>query len=216
MASEFEFQNFTPDRAFATTKEYMLSHMPNPDNCTAEMNEINQTLKQELLNVLELGKTHDALDPPYRLIHTDFDAQNMLFIDHSATHLPQLSGVIDWDNSRTGLLNELFEYPIFIQDIHWSPELFVENKILRKHFVRCLANKFSKGSREREMARECFRTKTWVLQNFDDMWVTEEEEEEIQNAKRKLEDLREGRALPYDGRLDWEPDSELESDDDDV
>jgi hypothetical protein len=58
-----------------------------------------------------------TIRPPFRLIHPDFDGQNMLFTDPKVTHEPpQLTGIIDWEHAQTGPLYFLYEYPIFIQD----------------------------------------------------------------------------------------------------
>ena len=137
----------------------------------------------------------------------------MLSTQDDPSEPPKLCGIIDWDDSRTGLLYELLEYPIFIQDVEWSPELYTENKTLRKYFVRCLANKFPKGSSDREDVKECFRMKSWILQNFQTMWVSGDNEMDVQRTRQKLESIRSGTAAPYEGKLDWEPDSELESED---
>jgi hypothetical protein len=53
------------------------------------------------------------------------------------------------------------------------------------------------------------------LSNFRDVWVRPEDGEEgVESAKAVLERVREGGGYPYDGTAVWEPDSEIESDDD--
>ena len=138
----------------------------------------------------------------------------MLFSHADPSEPPKLVAIIDWDNAHTGLLYELMEYPIFVQDVEWSPELFESNKVLRKHFVRCLVRGYPKGSKERGEVKQCFRSKEWVLSNFRDMWVLPEDGEEgVSGARVRLERLKEGTAFPYDGVADWVPDSEVESED---
>lgn len=158
----------------------------------------------------------ELLDRPYRLIHEDLDAQNMLFVQTDAG--PVLSGIIDWDYSFVGPAYYLYEYPIFIQDVHWSEHLYAENKILRKHFVRSLAQQFPKGSEERKCVHHCMRHKSFVWNNFADVFMNGQNDESdlLEAAKQYLEDLKSGNGRPYEGRLDWGPDSELESDDEDI
>lgn len=200
----------------ACMEEYMLSRMPDPSTCIQEVNELNHGLRRELLDHLKAHKGHASLSSPYRLIHADFDGQNMLFTWDDREQPPKLSGIIDWDYSYSGILYELLEYPIFIQDIHWSPEMHAEKKTLRKHFVRYLANQYPKGSEDRQVVRECFRMKSWLLQNFDYMWVDKDDEPYLEYRWKRLTDVRDGSAKTYEGVSDWEPDSELESDDEEV
>jgi hypothetical protein len=201
-------------KTFNTTEDYMLSYMPDPTTCTPEANSINNFLKDELVKTINSTPSRRILGPPYCLRHPDFDLQNMLFTFPSTIGPPKLSGIIDWDDSYTAPLYELLEYPIFIQDVHWNKELYTENKLLRKHFVRALANRFPKGSEMREAVKECFRMKCWVLQNFMEMWIEDGEDEiELDRGRIAVEKLNDGSALAYHGRLDWEADSEIESED---
>jgi hypothetical protein len=126
-----------PDREFTTTSQYLICDEPDPQTVTEEMRVINNDFKSYILQAYEKHQDTAALRAPYRLIHTDFDAQNMLFAYPDPSQPPKLVGIVNCDNAHTGLLYELMEYPIFIQDVDWSPENFGTNKILRKHFVRC-------------------------------------------------------------------------------
>jgi hypothetical protein len=204
-----------PHHEFTTTLQYLLGDEPDPQTGTAEVRVINNDFKSYILQAYEKHQHIAAFRAPYRFIHADFDAQNMLFAYPDPSQSPKLVGIIDWDNAHTGLLYELMEYPIVIQDVDWSPEEFGTNKILRKHFVRCLLHGYPRGSKEREDAKECFRNKEWALSNFRDVWVRPEDGEEgVESAKAVLEWERERRGYPYDGTAVWEPDSEIESNDD--
>lgn len=132
-----------------------------------------------------------------------------------------MSGIIDWDFSRTAPLYHLCEYPRLILDNDTEIGLYRENRLLRKEFVRLLAQNFPKHSRERELVRECFRYKTFALNGFESVfatctWAEKLEKMLVKDYLEQLQDLREGRKSlpPYNGRGDSpEPDSELSSDD---
>jgi aminoglycoside phosphotransferase (APT) family kinase protein len=163
-----------------------------------------------------------VLHAPFRLTHGDFDGQNLLFTT-SASGPPKLTGVIDWEASYTGTLYYLFEYPIFMRDNDMDEEQYDNNRVLRKHFVQSLAQRFSKGSPERRDARETFRQKSGLLNQFRYVFMTsnwEDESDEYNEAKgykdfvTGADDDEYGAYNAYGGKLDWEPDSELESDED--
>ncbi|KAF9074942.1 kinase-like domain-containing protein, partial [Rhodocollybia butyracea] len=78
------------------------------------------------------------LSPPFRLIHGDFDGQNILISRPTDKNPPCITAVIDWENSYVGPLYFLYEYPIFIQDMSWSREYYSRNAILRRHFAERL------------------------------------------------------------------------------
>lgn len=102
--------------AFYGTKEYLLADAPNPSACTEKMNQLNAEFQKLIISAFE-DKSR-LLSPPYPIFHADFDAQNMLVVQNEPTQPPQIVGIIDWDHTRTGLLYELMEYPIFIQDVN--------------------------------------------------------------------------------------------------
>jgi hypothetical protein len=52
--------------------------------------------------------------------------------------------------SYTGLLCYLYEYPRRIQDWDFAPECHDDNKILRKHLVKCFVDQFPKASADCE------------------------------------------------------------------
>lgn len=74
-------------------------------------------------------KDSTCFQAPFRLIHPDFDGQNMIFTE-DGNGPPQLSGIIDWEYTYTGPLYELYEYPIFIID-----NLF-ESKLRGRHAAK--------------------------------------------------------------------------------
>ncbi|KIJ27531.1 hypothetical protein M422DRAFT_190903 [Sphaerobolus stellatus SS14] len=102
------------------------------------------------------GDHHNLLEPPFRLIHADFDAQNMLFTVNDGH--PRLTAVIDWEFAHTGPLYFLYEYPIFIQDVDWSKELYARNAVLRQSFCHSLRNQYANNSREFEQAKGALPT----------------------------------------------------------
>jgi hypothetical protein len=130
--------------------------------------------------------------------------------------LPKIRGVIDWDWSYTGLLYYLCEYPRRIQDWDFAPECHDDNKILRKHFVKCFANHFPKASADREAVKQSFREKNHTMNFFQDtfmnhLWDPREESSVVENY---MNDIGMGEPA-YGGIEDWQPDSETESDDGD-
>jgi hypothetical protein len=68
-------------------------------------------LQSKLSNIFD-----ESVDQkPFTLIHSDFDAQNML-VERSSTNDIKIIGIIDWEFSRTGTLWDLCKYPIWIQE----------------------------------------------------------------------------------------------------
>jgi hypothetical protein len=211
-------QEETPHRGpFSSAREFMVSAMPGEriENGTpTKATRINRKLKTYIEEAFRKYSPHSILDQPFRLMHSDFHSQNMLFTWDDKNKSPQLTGIIDWDWSRTALPYEFFEYPTFIQDIHWSAHLYADNKILRKYFVHALKHRVS-SPQDRELVQACFRMKDFVLQNFDHLWAEEDNKKSISAAAYTLEQLKDGTAKAYEGRLDWEPDSEIESETED-
>lgn len=184
-----------------------------------EIMKLYSGFRAPFLEALEY-EDNSYLQAPYLLIHGDFDAQNLIFTTSDSAP-PQLSGVIDWDWSYTGPLYYLLEYPIFIQDVSWSPDKYNDNKILRKHFVQTLAQSYPKASCEREEVREVFRQKSYTLNSFADIFMRhlwdnlEMEKSVIGGYVRQLTDDNPDEfdvSRAYGGRWDYEPDSELGSD----
>ena len=204
---------------FNNMEEFMFSFIPEDGIFTPEVEPLYSGIRKTFHKELEDQNDDSLYIPPFRLIHGDFDGQNMLFTWPDSSQPPKLSGIIDWDYSYIGPLYYLYEYPIFIRDVDTRPSLYDSNKVIRKQFVRTLVDKFPKGSIDRQDVREAFRQKNYGYNWFRNIWMptgkqmlTDAEQEKLW-AKHYTDGLR-GRdeyAFPYGGRLDYEPDSELES-----
>ena len=207
---------------YSTTQDWMLSYIDEADKHSTEAMEMWPYIKGEVKTYLKWHARSPILHTPYRLYHSDFDAQNMLFTWDDESQPPKLSGIIDWDYSCSAPLYYVLEYPIFIQDNDSVEDDFDDNKILRKSFVQKLAQSFPRGSQDREDVRMVFRMKSFLLNQYEGLFMrrpwADDPEGEMRVAefyKKVLngeEDLCTG---AYDGVINYEPDSELESDDDD-
>jgi hypothetical protein len=104
-----------------------------------------------------------------------------------------------------------------IQDTHLSPKCHADNKVLRKHFVRCLANYFPKASADRQAAKQSFREKNHILNFWQEtfalhIWEPGQEFCEVESCMEAID-----MESPAYGGIDWwQPDSETESDDEDA
>lgn len=206
---------------FNTTRDYFHNYLNAhryPGN--EDMEAMLEDIKDEMDQYLEYPSS--TLEPPFRLIHGDFDAQNMLFTHDDESGSPKLSAVIDWDYSYTGPLYYLCDYPIFIRDVDsmYERHLWPENKLLRKHLVTELITRFPRGSQDREDVRACFRQKCYALNGFKNIFTGKvwDDKKDPGLSSRMfnsfLEDLQDGGEPAYGGRLDWEPDTEPDSSDD--
>lgn len=213
---------FVPEHApqrgpFNTMEEYMLSFMPEGCGMSDDVKPWYEEVRNALHKDLEDQANDPLYNPPFRLIHGDFDAQNMLFTWDDRSEPPKLSGIIDWDYTYTGPLYYLYEYPVFIRDREEMQEQYSANKIVRKNFLCALTQKFPKGSVDREDVRECFRQKSYMYNEFRNLFITNQwsgPSEETYYMREYSEGLKGiGEHLfAYGGREDYEPDSELESD----
>ena len=209
---------------FVSVKDYMLSFFSDDSDRPDAVKALYPEIREEVTRFCDAREGTEILNAPYRLLHGDFDSQNMLFVWEDPATPPRLSGILDWDYSRTVSLYDLCDYPKFIQDNDCEKEAFAENRLLRKEFVRMLAQNFPKHSHERQLVRECFRYKTYALTGFTQgftsrTWTGEVEMLLAERYLKYLQNLRDGRkTLPaYYGRCDSpEPDSELESDDEET
>lgn len=203
-----------PRGPYASLEDYMFSFLAEDSNRPEEVMELYPSIKAELRPCLE--NDHGShLKAPFRLIHGDFDSQNMLFAYDDKTKPPQLTAVIDWDNSFTGPAYYLYEYPIFIQDNDLEPESYALNKKLRKHFVATLIKRCENDSPEREVIWESFRQKSFWLNAFRNTftfhtWSPVRLEQTV--VRQYLMGLQDGGEPAYGGRDDYEPDSEFERD----
>jgi hypothetical protein len=154
------------------------------------------------------------LNAPYRLIHGDFESQNILVQGEEGAL--RISGIIDWDWSHTGLLYHLCEYPDYIRDFDGEDD-FEVNRILRKHFVSSLAKHFSRDSADREQVKQCFREKNYAMNSLRSVfmyctWAPDLEKGIVESYLNSLcGESPEYERRAYGGVLGWEPDSEPES-----
>ncbi|GAB1728077.1 hypothetical protein NU195Hw_g5816t1 [Hortaea werneckii] len=203
-----------PSGPFDTLKDYMFSFLSPEHGQTDEVLEMYPKIKDNLEVLLAEQISRPIVSPPWRLIHGDFDSQNILFERDKSSGLPTLSGMIDWDNSYAGPVYYLFDYPIFIQDCHMEKDQYDVNKILRKHFVQKIMDSFPEDSDSRTEAWECFRQKSYWLNSFQDAFLRTRWYADLQQSivESYLRHLDKGDGLAYEGRLDWRPDSEFGDD----
>lgn len=134
---------------FDNTIDYFTSFLHSYERRREIIMEHYEKTEGLIVDFLRQNDKNPILQAPYRLTHPDFDGQNMLFEQIDADQPPQLTGIIDWDQSHSGLLYYLCEYSIFIQDSELETNLHSENRILRKKFVYRLSRQFPEGSQER-------------------------------------------------------------------
>ncbi|KAH6844687.1 kinase-like domain-containing protein [Chaetomium sp. MPI-CAGE-AT-0009] len=196
-----------PKGPFHSTYEYMQSFLPAPK--LSDGSPVVKDPLQEARAMIEhfLANTDQAcIQPPFGLIHADFDGQNMLFLDSPDDSGPRLTGVIDFEFAFTGPVYFLYEYPIFIQDVSWSKELYAENAILRAHFVQAIH-----GALPNTEAQSTFiasmNQKSFALNGFRDAFMTMRCSEETLTglARDYIQSVKDGTGLAYSGRLDYTP-----------
>jgi Phosphotransferase enzyme family len=157
-----------------------------------------------------------GIRPPFRLLHADFDGQNMLFTDPKRTNgaPPQLTGIIDWEYAHAAPLYFLYEYPIFIQDNDNEKNAYATNAILRPHFVRELRAQFPRDSEACMEVRECMSAKCSTLNTFRDIFMLCEMEWKLLKSYvlGYIREEKDGTGKAYRGRFDWVPDPEIDSD----
>lgn len=209
------------DEAFTSTRDFFFAFLKDdhPEH-TLAAREHYPAIREELASVLEDETMDQMLSPPYRLIHSDFDSQNILVLQKDPSSPPTISGIIDWDWSYTGPLYYLFEYPGYIQDDvqGGGRDFFAENKVLRKHFVASLIEYFPENTLQRKLVKKCFREKCFALSRFEGtfmklVWAESLKSLEGIVVNNYLHHIRgegdECDRAPYGGRLDWERDSDL-------
>ncbi|KAJ5774433.1 hypothetical protein N7457_009329 [Penicillium paradoxum] len=196
------------EKPFQSTLDYLSAFAREDTVEDPKHKDLYQQVRQELEKYFSSKSDASYLKSPFRLIHGDFDAQNLLFTKVSDTpdNAPVLSGVIDFEYSYAGPLYYLYEYPIFIQDVDFSPELYEDNAILRPHFVRALQQSFPEGSPEAIAARDVMHEKNFILNDFPRLiTLMANDSSEIGYF---LQNLRNGTGLAYSGRQDYVPDPE--------
>lgn len=196
-----------PKGPFQSVEEYLLSFISTESVESPELKSLFHQIREGLQQFFTLNDSTAYLQPPFCLIHADFDGQNMLFLEpEEGGSGPRLVGLIDFENAYTGPLHFLYEYPIFIQDVDWSKELYVENAILRAHFVRSIYEALPTPD-----ARSTFiasmNEKSFTFSGFQHSFMTLKCSERtlIDAATYYMQDLRAGTGLAYSGRLDYTP-----------
>ncbi|KAK4185146.1 hypothetical protein QBC35DRAFT_538378 [Podospora australis] len=148
------------------------------------------------------------LVPPFAMIHANFNAQNMMFVESAdGSEPPKLTGIIDFENAYSGPLYNLYEYPIFIQDVDWSQNLYAENAILRTHFVRSIYDQLLDPLAQATLIA-CTNEKSHALNGFKMAFMSVESPDDgtrVYLAEDYLDDLRDGTGLAYTGRMDYIP-----------
>jgi hypothetical protein len=197
---------------FSSTVDYLLSFLALQFEASGIRSKIESIVKSYLS-----VHSNQSIVSPFRLIHADFDSQNLLFIHDTTVPSgpPRLSGVIDWEYSHTGPLYFLYDYPIFIQDNDYDKSAFAENALLRNHFVRALLHSFPKGSTDRAGVRACMR-KNYTLNGFYNIFMVMASGRGMflkGGAEEYIENIEGGSGHPYEGRVDYVSDEEALSDD---
>jgi aminoglycoside phosphotransferase (APT) family kinase protein len=201
-----------PKGPFQSTSEYLRSFISPESAESTELKDLLQQTWEELDRFLAINDHATYLQPPFCLIHADFDGQNMLFLESVENSGLTLTGLIDFEYAHTGPLYFLYEYPIFIQDVSWSKELYSENAVLRAHFVRAIYDALP-TSEERSTFIASMNDKSFALNAFKDSFMTLRCSEEtlIDSATFYIQSLKDGTGLAYSGRKvtvggvpDWE------------
>ncbi|CZT16042.1 uncharacterized protein RCC_01882 [Ramularia collo-cygni] len=209
---------------FQNTTDYMTSFLHPVERRREPIMQLYEQIEPLLVNFMNQNGNDPILQAPYRLTHADFDGQNMLFEQPDPDQPPRLTGIIDWDQSHSGPLYYLCNYPIFIRDCDMPVyrDQYVRNLCLRQSLVFYLSRHFPRGSQERRDVQECFRQKSYSLNGFENIfmgahWRPELELGVVESyAKSYNPDPNSSRDyFPYGGKIDWEPDSELESEGED-
>lgn len=168
-----EPENGMDKTSFQSSIEFFCAFLRENNSArTSAAKEHYRAIQQELKSFMAGNAGNPTLNAPYRLIHNDFDSQNILVTQEDKLLSPQISGIIDWDWSYTGPLYYLCEYPHDICDWDDAPENYADNKILRKHFVATLIEHFPKNSPERKHIKQCFREKSYILNYFQSLFMT--------------------------------------------
>ncbi|KAK7424017.1 hypothetical protein QQX98_000627 [Neonectria punicea] len=197
--------NESPSGPFHSTLDYLQSFV-SPDSVQSpELADLFQSIRKELATFEHQDNT-PCLKPPFAMIHADFDAQNMLFLDSPDGSGPILTGLIDFEFAHTGPVYFLYEYPIFIQDVSWSQNLYAENATLRAHFISEIFNRLPSLDAQ-ETFISCINSKSYLLNAFHDTFMSTQCSEDTltKAAIYYLKALKEGTGLAYSGRVDYKP-----------
>jgi aminoglycoside phosphotransferase (APT) family kinase protein len=203
---------------FESTLDYLLFFL----NAQTDKSEVFSEVEAILKSHMSVHKNSTSLCAPFRLIHADFDAQNLLFTGGISDNAdndnlpPRISGLIDWEYAYIGPLYFLYEYPIFIQDCDDNKAAYADNAILRPHFIRALRQCFSKDSTDRAEVDMSMK-KNYTLNEFHTLFVTMAGGLPLHELKmlatRYVGEVEDGTGNPYSGRFDYLSDGEVLSDD---
>jgi hypothetical protein len=165
-----------------------------------------EQIGEEIDRLLALNDHATYLQSPFCLIHADFDGQNMLFLESPGESGLKLVGLIDFEYAYTGPLYFLYEYPIFIQDVSWSKDLYAENTILRAHFVRAIYEALLTAEARATLIAS-MNEKSFSLSGFRDSFMAFKCSEKtlINSTTFYLQSLEDGTGPAYSGRLDYIP-----------
>ncbi|KAI8713022.1 hypothetical protein NCS52_01245300 [Fusarium sp. LHS14.1] len=195
----------SPQGPFTSTLQYLESFISPASVKSPETKELFAQIRMELAEYLA-RETTPYLELPFSLIHADFDAQNILFLDAPDGSRPKLTGLIDFEHAHTGPKYFLYEFPIFIQDVSWSSHLYAKNKVLRAHFVSQIFDGLP-SPQEKAAFISCINSKSFLLNGFRDAFMTLQCSERMRknSAFYYLESLKDGTGLAYSGRVDYKP-----------
>lgn len=139
------------------------------------------------------------LAPPFRLMHMDFDAQNLMFTNPTVTgEAPRLTGVLDWEYAQTGPLYYVYEYPGFLLDGVTAEEQ-AKNVQWREVLCKAIWDQFPEGSEERKEAMACLpEGKSSRLNGFKELFITHCNVDIVDaTLKSFVEEERAGKGKPF-------------------
>jgi aminoglycoside phosphotransferase (APT) family kinase protein len=193
-----------PAGPFKSTGEYLRSFLSAQSINSPVLKDLFQQTQTEIDQFLAVNGHATYLQPPFCLIHADLDGQNMLFVESPNGLGLKLTGLIDFEYAYTGPLYFLYEYPVLIQDVSWSKELYAKNAVLRAHFVKAIYEALP-NPQARATFIASMNGKTFAVSGFKDAFMTFQGSEEtlINTATYYLQSLRDGTGLAYSGRLDY-------------
>lgn len=206
------------EQPFTSTIDWFFAFLKDDDLDRAETaRKLYPEIREELRSFFEKNADNPNLHAPYGLLHVDFQYQNMLVIHEDKTVPPKISAIIDWDWSHTAPLETIWEYPVFITDVDFREEEYADNKVLRKHYVASLMQRFPENLPERKLVKQCFRDKCFTLNGFYRIlmrrWDDDCEGAIVNSYLRSVRGVDNDSLAPYGGRWDWVMDSDLDDSD---
>ena len=138
---------------FTSTTDYLLSFLQRQTDGGGPLDQA-QGIIEQYMDSVSYTKGNSSLDGPFRIIHDDLSAVNILVVRSDADEDScrrsdiRVSGIIDWECVETGPVYFLYDYPVFLQDNYCEPQVYTENKQLRTHFIKTLIERFPWGSPE--------------------------------------------------------------------